>query len=173
MIDPELDDRIEQLAAMLKNWGRFFALYKKIAKGGDVAQKEVREFADLRKYFSRGFQPLATRIDLRLGKDLDVLRIVAELSGVDGVRELSDMQHRKFQSDWNAISVAMNDKLGELETRRDELAEVSAFTVGAKKFFGTKSVQWGIALILLALVLGLFDFWNRLFDTIDKLVDKL
>jgi len=173
VVDPELEFKIEKLDELLNQWKRFFHLYRKIQEPGGATPKEEHDYAELATAFARTYMPIATRTGLKIEHGGSVMDMVTVVPDAQAVRDLSDMQRRKYDNDWRTNNTAMNQKLGELQVLREELVNVSEFTYYARRIFANKTVQWTVGASVIIVLLGLFGFFGALRDALLALVQTM
>ncbi|MFC1806284.1 hypothetical protein ACFL09_04805 [Planctomycetota bacterium] len=173
MIDEELEFKLEQLDLMLARWKRLSTLYRKISKPGQASPKEEREYAELSTYFSRTYQAIALRCGLKVAAGSSIVAMVSDVPDADAIRELSDMQRRKFEGDWRTNNAAMNEKLGELQIMSKELEGVSEFSYYGKRFFSNRAVQWSVGLSIVVILLGVFGVFKYLYNLAMAFVENM
>ena len=173
MINEELEFKIEQLDLLVKQWKRFYALYRKISKPGEASPKEEREYAELATALTRTYMPVATHVGLKPEGQSSVLSMVTDVPDAQAIRELSDMQRRKFENDWRANNTGMNQKLGELQLLSEELQGVSEFTYYGKRFLSNRVIQWTLGLSIVIVLLGLFGVFNMIYRLLHELISRM
>lgn len=173
MIDEELEFKIEQLDLMLARWKRLFTLYRKISKPGAASPKEEREYAELATYFARTYQAIAVRCGLKVDQGSSVMSMVTDLPDAEAIRDVSDMQRRKFEGDWRINNSAMNQKLGELQIMSKELESVSEVTYHLKRFFSNRIAQVGTICIISIILLGVFGVFGMIRGLISEFIKKM
>ena len=173
MIDEELEFKIEQLDLMLARWKRLFALYRKIQKAGQASPKDEREHAELATYFARTYQAIAQRCGLKPNAESSVLQMVTDVPDAEAVREMSDMQRRKFEGDWRVNNVAMNQKLGELQILSKELEDVSEVVYYGKRFFSHRVVQVTVGASIVIILLGIFGVFGMLYNLAKAFIERM
>ena len=173
MIDEELEFKIEQLDLMLARWKRVFALYRKISKPGQASPKEEREYAELSTYFARTYQAIALRCDLKVDQGSSTVSMVTDVPDAEAIREMSDMQRRKYEGDWRINNTAMNQRLGELQILCKELEGVSEFAYYGKRFFSNRAVQWSVGLSIVVILLGIFRVFKYLYDLAMAFIENM
>ncbi len=173
MVDPELEFKVEKLDELLNQWKRFFHLYRKIQQPGGATPKEEHDYAELATAFARTYMPIATRTGLKIEPGGSVMDTVTTVPDAAAVRDLSDMQRRKFENDWRTNNTAMNQKLGELQVLREELVNVSEFGYYGRRFFANKTVQWTAGAAVIIVLLGVFGFFGILRDALMALIKSV
>ena len=173
MIDEELEFKIEQLDLMLARWKRLYTLYRKASKPGQASPKEEREYAELSTYFARTYQAIALRCGLKVDPGSSVVSMVTDVPDAEAIREMSDMQRRKYEGDWRINNTAMNQKLGELQIASKELESISEFVYYGKRFFSNRIVQIGTICIICIILLGVFGVFGMLYELAVKFIDAM
>jgi len=173
VVDPELEFKIEKLDELLNQWKRFFHLYRKIQQPGGATPKEEHDYAELTTTFARTYMPVATRTGLKAEPGGGVLDMVTAVPDAAAVRDLSDMQRRKYENDWRTNNTAMNQKLGELQVLREELKSVSEFAYYGRRFFANKTVQWTTGAAIIIVLLYVVGFFGILHDALQGLIKSV
>jgi len=173
VVDEELEFKLQQLDQLVNQWKRFYGLYRKILKPGEATPKEEHDYAELATTFARIYGPIATRVGLKVEAGSTVLDMVTTVPDAHAVRELSDMQRRKFENDWRKNNTAMNAKLGELQVLREELFNTSEFAYYIRRFFSNKTVQWTVGASIIIILLGVFGFFNMLYKLLSELIARM
>ena len=160
MVNEELEFKIEQLDRMIKEWKRLFTLYRKILKPGEASPKEEREYTEVTTYFARSYQALITRLSMKADDQANLVTMVTDVPDAEAIREMSEMQRRKFENDWRVNNAAMNQKLGELQLLSEELQNVSEIAYYTKRFFSNRVIQISLGAAVVITLLGVFKvFW--------------
>jgi hypothetical protein len=129
MRDKKLETKLRLVEIQLENWKK---LHDLITYGLDkakpiISSEQERQFTEVRCNLLQ-----ETEYVLR------ELNIVAEVSGkamsvlqrgvsVRGVRDLTNDEVRRLETDWNGVFTKLGLMRGQLKARRKELAEQSAF----------------------------------------------
>ncbi|MFP4057533.1 MAG: hypothetical protein ACLF0G_11755 [Candidatus Brocadiia bacterium] len=173
MIDEELEFKIEQLDLMIKRWKRLFALYRKVSKPGEASPKEEREYAELATYFARTYLALATRCGLKPDPQSSLITMVTDVPDAEAIREMSDMQRRKFENDWRVNNAQLNQKLGELQLLSEELQDVSEVVYYGKRFLSNRVVQITLGAAIVVVLLGAFGVFGMIYDVAMEFVKNM
>jgi hypothetical protein len=173
VVNQELEFKIEQLDRMIKEWKRLFTLYRKILKPGEASPKEEREYAEVTTYFARTYQALVTRLSMKPDDQANLATMVTDVSDADAIREMSDMQRRKFENDWRVNNAAMNQKLGELQLLREELEEVSEIAFYARRFFSNRVIQITLGAAIIITLLGVFGIFRMAFQLAQSFIGSM
>lgn len=129
MRDKKLETKLRLVSLQLENWKK---LHDLITYGLDkakpiISSEQERQFTDIRSNLLQ-----ETEYVLR------ELNIVAEVSGkamsvlqrgvsVRGVRDLTNDEIRRLETDWNGVFTKLGLMQGQLKARRRELADQTAF----------------------------------------------
>jgi hypothetical protein len=173
VIDEELEFKMEQLDLMIKRWKRLYALYRKATKPGEASPIEEREYADLATYFARTYTAIATRCDLKADPQSNLINMVTDVPDAEALREMSDMQRRKFENDWRVNNTTMNQKLGELQLLSEELQNVSEIVYYGRRFLSNRVVQWTLGASIVVVLLGLFGVFGYLYSLASKFIENM
>lgn len=127
MRDKKIETKLRLVSLQLENWKR---LHDLITYGLDkakpiISSEQERQFTDIRSNLLQ-----ETEYVLR------ELNVVAEVSGkamsvlqrgvsVRGVRDLTNDEIRRLETDWNGVFTKLGLMQGQLKARRKELAEQS------------------------------------------------
>jgi hypothetical protein len=90
--------------------------------------------------------------------------MVTDVPDAEAVREMSDMQKRKYEGDFRTNNSAMNQKLGELQIMSKELEAVSEIAYYGKRFFSNRVVQISTGAIICIILLGVFGVFGMLYN---------
>ena len=129
MRDKKIETKLRLVSLQLENWKK---LHDLITYGLDkakpiISSEQERQFTDIRSNLLQ-----ETEYVLR------ELNIVAEVSGkamsvlqrgvsVRGVRDLTNDEIRRLETDWNGVFTKLGLMQGQLKARRKELADQSVF----------------------------------------------
>jgi hypothetical protein len=135
MRDRQLETKLRLLAVQLDNWKK---LHDLITYGLDKAKpiisaEQERQFTEIRSHLLQEteyvFRELSMLGELS-GKAMNVLQRAVS---VRGVRELTNDEVRRLETDWNGVFTKLGIVQGQLKARRKELAGQSAFSYYAQK----------------------------------------
>lgn len=164
MVNEELEFKIEQLDRMIKEWKRLYTLYRKILKPGEASPKEEREYTEVTTYFARSYPALISRLGMKADDQANLVTMVTDVPDADAIREMSEMQRRKFENDYRVNNAAMNQKLGEIQLLSEELQNISEIAFYSKRFFSNRVVQISLGSALVITLLGVFGVFRMIFD---------
>ena len=173
MVEQELEFKLQQLDQLVNQWQRFYALYRRIQKPGEATAKEEHDYAELTTTFARIYTPIATRAGLKAEAGAGVLDMVTSVPDAQAVRELSDMQRRKFENDWRKNHTGMNAKLGELQVLREELLNTSEFAYYFRRFFSNAAVQWTVGAVIIIVLLAVCGVFDKLYKLLSELIARM
>lgn len=130
MRDRTLETKLRLLSLQLENWKK---LHDLITYGLDKAKPIIS--ADQERQFTEVRANLLQETEHVFGE----LNVLAELSGramnvlqrcvsMRGVRELSNEDVRRLETEWNSVFTKLGVVQGQLKSRRKQLATQNAFT---------------------------------------------
>jgi hypothetical protein len=173
VVDQELEFKYQQLDQLVNHWKRYFTLYRKILKAGEASPKEEHEYTELSTTFSRIYTPIATRAGIKPQQGSSVMNMVTDVPDAQAVRELSEMQRRKFENDWRSNNTDLNQKLGEFQLLREELVNTTEFAFYARRILSNHAVQWTLGLSIVVVLLGIFGVFGMGRDLLLELIKSV
>ena len=135
MIDPQLETQLRLLTLQVESWKK---LHNLITYGLDkakpiISSEQERQFTEIRSHLLQETEHIFTTLNvLELsGKAMNVLQRAAS---VRGVRELTNDEVRRLESDWNGVFTKLGLAQGQLKSRRKHLSGQSLFTYYWNRF---------------------------------------
>ncbi len=136
MRDRELESRLRLLTLQLENWKK---LHDLITYGLDKAKpiisaEQERQFTEVRGNLLQETEHVLTEVDLLgeiSGKAMNVLQ---RCVSIRGVRELSNEEVRRLESEWNGVFTKLGIAQGQLKSRRKSLSRQTAFAYYFERF---------------------------------------
>jgi hypothetical protein len=137
MRDKELETKLRLLTLQLDNWKK---LHDFITYGLDKAKpiisvEQERQFTEIRANLLQEtehiFRKLNTVSELS-GKAMNVLQRGVSIRGV---RELSNEEVRRLETEWNAVFTKLGVMQGQLKAQRKELAGQTVFAYHLNRLF--------------------------------------
>jgi hypothetical protein len=137
MRDRGLESKLRLITLQLENWKK---LHDLITYGLDkakpiVSAEQERQFTDIRANLLQEtahiFNELSI-LDELSGKAMNVLQRGAS---VRGVRELSNEDVRRLETEWNAVFTRLGIVQGQLKSRRKHLAGQNVFSYYFERLF--------------------------------------
>ncbi len=137
MKDKELETKLRVLTLQLDNWKK---LHDFITYGLDKAKpiisaEQERQFTEIRSNLLQEteyvFNELNTLGELS-GKAMNVLQ---RASSIRGVRELSNEEIRRLETEWNGVFTKLGVMRGQFKARRKELASLSVLKYYFQRVF--------------------------------------
>ncbi len=87
------------------------------------------------------------------------MNIVSQAISLDSVRSSSEVAMKKLENEWHRAYISINETLGGLENKREELAKVTAVGAALQRFqkdvLGNKQVMALIIVIVVVVVIYL------------------
>jgi hypothetical protein len=129
MRDKQLETKLRVLTLQLDSWKK---LHDFITYGLDKAKpiisaEQERQFTEIRAHLLQETEFVFNTLNLvgeLSGKAMNVLQ---RASSIRGVRELSNEEIRRLETEWNGVFTKLGVMQGQLKARRKELAGLTLF----------------------------------------------
>ncbi len=171
MIDPKLDKNIESTKVFMDLWVKFYDLLVSARKREQITPKDEADFLAVKSELARRHKVLQQGLGHDYGLDANTMNIVSQAISLDAAQSSSDVAMKKMENEWHRVYISINETLGALENKREELAKVTAFGAAMASF--QKNVLQNTSVIVLLVVIGIavvvFLAWRanpRMFDGI-------
>jgi hypothetical protein len=136
MRDRELESRLRLLTLQLENWKK---LHDLITYGLDKAKpiisaEQERQFTEVRGNLLQETEHVLTEVGLLgeiSGKAMNVLQ---RCVSIRGVRELSNEEVRRLETEWNGVFTKLGIAQGQLKSRRKSLSRQTSFAYYFARF---------------------------------------
>jgi hypothetical protein len=136
MRDRELEAKLRLLTLQLENWKK---LHDLITYGLDKAKpiisaEQERQFTEVRGNLLQETEHVLTEVGLLgeiSGKAMNVLQ---RCVSIRGVRELSNEEVRRLETDWNGVFTKLGIAQGQLKSRRKSLSRQTPFAYYFARF---------------------------------------
>jgi hypothetical protein len=137
MKDRELESQLRLLALQLENWKR---LHDLITYGLDKAKpiisaEQERQFTELRGNLLQETEHVLTELNLLAELSGKAMNVLQRCVSIRGVRELSNEEVRRLESEWNGVFTKLGVAQGQLKSRRKALARQTPFAYYFARFF--------------------------------------
>ena len=127
MRDKELETKLRLLTLQLDSWKK---LHDLITYGLDKAKpiisaEQERQFTEVRAHLLQETEYVFSQLKMvgeLSGKAMNVLQ---RASSVRGVREMTNDETRRLESEWNGVFTRLGVMQGQLKAQRKELASLS------------------------------------------------
>jgi hypothetical protein len=137
MRDKRLETKLRLLTLQLDNWKK---LHDFITYGLDKAKpiisvEQERQFTEIRAHLLQETEHVFKKLNILgelSGKSMNVLQRGVS---VRGMRELSNEEVRRLETEWNAVFTKLGVMQGQLKAHRKELAEQTAFAYHLDRLF--------------------------------------
>ena len=134
MIDKRLERVIEETRNFMDLWVKFYDLMMFARKGETIGPREEQEFLLVKSDIARRHRALITALGGLSAMDEGMMNIVSQATSLDSIRSLSDIAMKKLENEWHRAYISINQTLGMLENKREELANTSAFSAAMANF---------------------------------------
>lgn len=128
MRDRELEKKLRLLTVQLDNWKK---LHDLITYGLDKARpiisaEQERQFTDVRGHLLQETEFVLRELNILGELSGKAMNVLQRVSSVRGVRELSNEDVRRLETEWNGVFTKLGVVQGQLKGRRKELAGQTA-----------------------------------------------
>ncbi len=142
MRDRDLETKLRLLTVQLDNWKK---LHDLITYGLDKAKpiisaEQERQFTDLRGHLLQETEFVLRELNALGELSGKAMNVLQRASSVRGVRELSNDETRRLETEWNSVFTKLGVVQGQLKGRRKQLAGQTAFSYYAARLFRRDAV---------------------------------
>ncbi len=138
MKDKELETKLRLLTLQLDNWKR---LHDLITYGLDKARpiistEQERQFTETRANLLQETEHVFARLNVVAELSGKVMNVLQRASSVRGVRELTNDEVRRLETDWNTVFTKLGVVQGQLKAQRKDLAGRTVIGYHISRLFG-------------------------------------
>ena len=128
MRDKRLDTKLRLLSLQLENWKR---LHDLITYGLDktkpiVSSEQERQFTEIRANLLQETEYVFSELNVLAELSGKAMNVLQRGVSVRGVRDLTNEEIRRLETEWNAVFTKLGLVQGQLKSRRKQLAEQTA-----------------------------------------------
>ncbi len=129
MRDTKLETKLRLAALQLENWKK---LHDLITYGLDKAKpiistEQERQFTEIRANLLQEIEYVLRELNILAEVSGKAMSVLQRGVSVRGVRDLSNDEVRRLETDWNGVFTKLGLMQGQLKARRKKLAEQTAF----------------------------------------------
>ena len=129
MRDKNLETKLRLVTLQLENWKK---LHDLITYGLDKAKpiistEQERQFTEVRANLLQEIEYVFRQLNMLADVSVKAMSVLQRGVSVRGVRDLSNDEVRRLETDWNGVFTKLGLMQGQLKARRKELAELTAF----------------------------------------------
>ena len=129
MRDKSLETKLRLVTIQLENWKK---LHDLITYGLDKAKpiistEQERQFTDVRANLLQEMEYVLRQLNILAEVSGKAMSVLQRGVSVRGVRDLTNDEVRRLETDWNAVFTKLGLMQGQLKARRKELAEQTSF----------------------------------------------
>ena len=129
MRDKDLEAKLRLVALQLENWKK---LHDLITYGLDkakpiISSEQERQFTEIRGNLLQEIEYVLRELNILAEVSGKAMGVLQRGVSVRGVRDLSNDEIRRLETDWNGVFTKLGLMQGQLKARRKELAEQTAF----------------------------------------------
>jgi len=142
MRDRELETKLRLLTVQLDNWKR---LHDLITYGLDKAKpiisaEQERQFTDVRGHLLQETEYVLRQLNILGELSGKAMNVLQRASSVRGVRELTNDEVRRLETEWNGVFTKLGVVQGQLKGRRKELSAQTPFSYYLQRIFRRTAV---------------------------------
>ena len=136
MRDKDLETKLRLVTLQLENWKK---LHDLITYGLDKAKpiistEQERQFTEIRANLLQEIEYVLRELNMLVDVSGKAMSVLQRGVSVRGVRDLSNDEVRRLETDWNGVFTKLGLMQGQLKARRKELAEQTAFHYYLNRF---------------------------------------
>jgi len=157
VIDAKLEKNIEGTRIFMDLWVKFYDQLVSARKREQISAKDEADFLAVKSEIARRHKVLQQGLGQDYGLDANTMNIVSQAISLDGVQSSSDVAMKKLENEWHRAYISINETLGALENRREEMASVTSLGAAMHNFqknvLGNKNVMALLIIIGIAVVI--------------------
>jgi hypothetical protein len=136
MRDQNLETKLRLVTLQLENWKK---LHDLITYGLDKAKpiistEQERQFTEIRANLLQEMEYVLRELNILAEVSGKAMSVLQRGVSVRGVRDLSNEEVRRLETDWNGVFTKLGLMQGQLKAGRKELAEQTAFNYYWSRF---------------------------------------
>ncbi|MEY2543667.1 MAG: hypothetical protein QOE81_1128 [Verrucomicrobiota bacterium] len=136
MRDKNLETKLRLVTLQLENWKK---LHDLITYGLDKAKpiistEQERQFTEIRANLLQEIEYVLRELGMLAEVSGKAMSVLQRGVSVRGVRDLSNDEVRRLETDWNGVFTKFGLMQGQLKARRKELAEQTTFNYYLNRF---------------------------------------
>lgn len=176
MADENLQQRFEDVKALLKIWHHFYKILAMVFQTEDeIPPDKEREFQQIKTLVAEKHDSFMRVIEKDEHVGQNILTMVKRVISLSEFRRLSRLEINKLLIEWHDANILLNETLGSLEYRlsesgrRDLKASEKAATPSTgdrlKEILSSGAFKWLIILVVLGIVGGaIYTFREPIMD---------
>jgi hypothetical protein len=172
VVDPKLEKNIEGTRIFMDLWVKFYDQLVSARKREQAGAKDEADFLAVKSELARRHKVLQQGLGADYGLDPNTMNIVSQAISLDSIQSSSDVAMKKLENEWHRAYIAINETLGALENKREEMAAVTSFGAAMGNFkgvLGNKNVMALLIIIGIAVVIFVMYRVNpRMFEGFTK-----
>jgi hypothetical protein len=137
MRDKELETKLRVLTLQLDNWKK---LHDFITYGLDKAKpiisaEQERQFTEIRSHLLQETEYVFNQLKMLAELSGKAMNVLQRASSIRGVRDLSNDEIRRIETEWNGVFTKLGVLQGQLKARRKELASLNLLNYYFQRLF--------------------------------------
>ena len=130
MRDKHLETKLRLVTIQLENWKKLHDLstYGLDKAKPIISTEQERQFTEIRGNLLQEMEYVLRELNILAEVSGKAMSVLQRGVSVRGVRDLSNDEVRRLETDWNGVFTKLGLIQGQLKARRKELAEQTAFS---------------------------------------------
>jgi len=152
MIDKDLDRNIVQTQEFLDLWVKFFDMMVAARRTEELTPQHETAFLAVKSELARRHKVLEQNLGTDYNLDANTMNIVGQAISLASLCSSSDIAMKKMENEWHRVYISINETLGVLQNRRQDMANKSQFEVFMDRFKGGAGGKGFLVLVIIVLV---------------------
>jgi hypothetical protein len=136
MRDKNLETKLRLVTLQLENWKKLHDLitYSLDKAKPIISTEQERQFTEIRANLLQEIEYVLRELNMLADVSGKAMSVLQRGVSVRGVRDLSNDEVRRLETDWNGVFTKLGLMQGQLKARRKELAEQTVFNYYLNRF---------------------------------------
>jgi hypothetical protein len=166
MIDLDLERKVADCGQLLKLWRVFHDFFAIAVKGEDITAAKEAQFLEVKSHIAMLHDSFMESLEHDQNIGQNILAIVSRSITLKHVNRMSNAEIKKIEIEWHESYLLLNETVGLLEEKKQELETVSAFSyeVGniRKKlgYYTNRLIHSTYTKVLFFLAVAAFVLWG-------------
>jgi len=136
MRDKDLETKLRLVTLQLENWKKLHDLvtYSLDKAKPIISTEQERQFTEIRGNLLQEIEYVLRELNMLAEVSGKAMSVLQRGVSVRGVRDLSNDEVRRLETDWNGVFTKLGLMQGQLKARRKELADQTTFNYYLNRF---------------------------------------
>jgi hypothetical protein len=137
MRDKELETKLRVLTLQLDSWKKLhdFITYALDKAKPIISAEQERQFTEVRAHLLQETEFVLTELGMLGELSGKAMNVLQRASSVRGVRDLTNDEVRRLETEWNGVFTKLGVMQGQLKGRRKQLAALSLLSYYFQRLF--------------------------------------